>query len=273
MITLLKHEFLQTRAMIAIAVGASALLTLTGAAMAATGWPGIAPLGYALALMSTIALVPAVQILLAVRYWQTSYGRVGYLTQTLPLKGTTIYWAKMIWAWVVSLATTVIAVAVALPLADLVARATGEPVRIMASLRDAWAGLSEISPGWVVPAAVAMIVLTILMPPTQYFFAVSLGSQAPLNRLGVGGPILIWVAVYVAVQIITFVSFAAVPLAIGSDGDQLALVEFHLFSEMTAGDTGPADVMPVGFVPALVLSTLACLVWSLRSWKRKVSLV
>ncbi|WP_402469520.1 hypothetical protein [Isoptericola aurantiacus] len=273
MITLLKHELVQTRAMLGLVAGASALLTLTGAALAATGWPVLAPLGTVVALMSTVGLVPVTQVLLAVHYWQSSYGRVGYLTQTLPLRGTTIFWAKMLWAWAVSIVMTGIAVAVALPVGELVARATGRSLRVLETLREGWATLADIGPAWVAPAAIAVVVGLILTWPTQYFFAASVGSQAPLNRLGAGGPIIVWVAVYVAVQVITLASFAAVPVAVGLDGGQLALVPFDLLSEMTAGGTGPSDVMPVGFLPGLLLTTLVCLGWTVHSWKRRVSLV
>ncbi|MEG3613950.1 hypothetical protein [Isoptericola haloaureus] len=65
-------------------------------------------------------------------------------------------------------------------------------------------------------------------------------SGACVTRLGVGGPILVWVGLYIAGQILTFASLVAVP---------------------------------VGFVPALLLLGAVCLGWTLHSWKRKVSLV
>lgn len=42
---------------------------------------------------------------------------------------------------------------------------------------------------------------------------------------------------------------------------------------MTVGVNASADVMPVGFFPALLLVTVVCLGWSVRSWNRRVSLV
>lgn len=273
MITLLKHEFLQTRAMLGIVVGISAVITLAGALLAATRWPVIAVLGESVALMSTFLLVPLAQVLLAAQFWRSGFGRGGYLTQTLPQKGTTIYWAKLLWAWLVSLIGVVVALAIALPAGALIMRGTGQEQPILASLREGWSTLAELAPGWGVPAALATVAALVLVWPTQYFFAASVGSQAPLNRLGVGGPILVWVATYVVVQVITFVSFATVPVAVGFSGDRLTLETFDLFAEMSAGSTGPADVMPIGFLPALLLTAVACVVWSLHSWKRRVSLV
>ncbi len=272
MMTLLKHEFIQTRGMLALTAGAALLVTLAGSLLAATGWPAISQIGIAVAVMAVLGLVPIAQILLVVRYWQSSYGRSGYLTQTLPVNGSRIYWAKMTWAWLVSLVGTVLSIGMGLAASPLITLSTGEPLTVITSLREGWEQLTQVTPAWGVVAAVVTFAVMILIWPTQYFFAASIGSQAPMNRWGIGGPVVIYFAVYIAVQIVTFASFVALPLAIGMDGERLRLVRFDLFAEMAA-DSSSAEVMPIGFVPALVLTTAVCLVWSVRSWKRRVSLV
>lgn len=274
MIMLLKHEFLRTRNMLALVAGVAVLVALAGTLLAATGWPGLTPLGLAAGVAAVVGLVPATQLALAVAYWRSSYGRTGYLTQTLPVKSSTIYWAKMLWAWLVSLVGAAISLGIALAASPLVARGAGaEPGSVLSSLREGWAALYDVAGAGGVAAAIAALVLLILVWPTQYFFAASIGSQAPLNRMGVGGPVVVWLGLYVATQVLTFASFAAVPLAVGMDGGRLALVRFNLFEEMTVGVNASADVMPVGFFPALLLVTVVCLGWSVRSWNRRVSLV
>ncbi|WP_277211320.1 hypothetical protein [Isoptericola croceus] len=272
MITLLKHELLRTRAMLALVGGVAVLVAVVGALFAATGWPALAPFGLVLAMGAIFAVVPAAQILLAVVYWQSSYGRMGYLTQTLPVRGSSIYWAKIVWAWLVSLAGAALSVGLVLAVSPLLARGVAvERGDLFRPLREGWALLTEMAPAWAVVAMVVLLVALVLIWPAQYFFAASIGSEAPLNRLGVGGPILVWLGVYFVTQVLTFVSFAAVPLAVGVEGDQLGIVRFDLFAEMVAGSS--ADVMPIGFLPALLLSTLVCLGWTARSWNRRVSLV
>jgi hypothetical protein len=271
MIRLLKHEFVRTWPMLGLAGGVAVLVALAGALLGATGWPVLATFGTVLTVMAAFALVPVVQILLAVQYWQSSYGRTGYLTQTLPLKGATIYWAKMLWAWLVSIVGTAVSVGIGLGASRLTALGDAGPLVVEVSLREAWNQLQEVAPGWGTVALVAAFLMMILIWPTQYFFAASIGSQAPMNRLGAGGPVLVWLGLYVVVQVLTFVSFAAVPLAVGMQDGTLAFVRFDVFAEMAAG-TSP-QVMPVGFVPALLLVAGACLVWTVHSWKRRVSLV
>ena len=90
MIMLLKHEFLRTKGMLAVVAGAAFLLALAGTLLAATGVPVLASVGLVVALAAVLGLVPAAQLALAVAYWRSSYGRTGYLTQTLPVRGSTV---------------------------------------------------------------------------------------------------------------------------------------------------------------------------------------
>jgi hypothetical protein len=272
MILLLKHELLRTRAMLGIVAGAAVLVAAAGALFAATGWPVLAPLGTLLVVGAVFGLVPAAQIVLAVAYWRSGYGREGYLTQTLPVRGSAIYWSKTLWAWLVSLVGVALGVGMALAVSPLLARGAGTAwADVLRGLRQSWGMLTEMAPGWAVVAVALALVALVLIWPVQYFFAASIGSQAPLNRLGVGGPVLVWLGVYFVTQVVTFASFAAVPLAVGVDGGRLSVVRFDLFAEMVAGS--PADVMPIGFLPALLLVALLCIGWTVRSWNRRVSLV
>lgn len=274
MFTLLKHEFLRTRDMLALVAGVAVLLALAGTLLVATGVPILASVGLVAGLAVVFGLVPAAQLMLTVTYWRSSYGRTGYLTQTLPLRGSTIYWSKLLWAWLVSLVAAALSVGMVLAAAPVVSGATGgQTDALFTTLRQGWAQLGELAPGWGVPSALAAFVVMILIWPTQYFFAASIGSQSPLNRLGIGGPVLVWLGLYLAVQVITFASFAVVPLAIGMDGDRLGVVPFNLFAEIAAGTSNTAEVMPVGFLPGLLAVSAVCIAWSVRSWNRRVSLV
>ena len=100
---LLKHEWLRTRSLLGSIGAVAVLLVAAGTALTATGWPGISLVGMLMVMAPLAALVPATQIALAVHYWQSSYSRTGYFTQSLPLSGVTIYAAKLAWALLVSL--------------------------------------------------------------------------------------------------------------------------------------------------------------------------
>lgn len=273
MITLLKHEYVRTRAMLVVVTGVAVLLALAGALLGLTGLPVLSTFGTVVVVVVAFALVPVAQILLAVHYWQSSYGRTGYLTQTLPVPGSTIYWAKMLWAWLVSIVGLVVSVGIGVAGTSLAAAGDGGELQVQLSLREGWQTLLEVAPGWRAAALVAAFVALILAYPTQYFFAASIGSQAPMNRLGAGGPVLVWLGLYLVSQVLVFVSFVAVPVAVGMEDGRLTFVRFDVLAEMTAGAGTSPDVMPVGFVPALMLVAVACLVATVHSWRRKVSLV
>lgn len=273
MTTLLKHEFLRTRGLLGLVGGIAVLVGASGILLALTGWPLLSTLGVLVVLVVTFGLVPAVQIVLTVDFWRSSFGRTGYLTHTLPRRGGTIFWAKLVWAWLASLAAAAVAVGLFLLALPAATRGMGGSVGdAYASLRDAWVGFTEIAPTWAVVAAVLSTLAMILIWPVQYYFAASVGSQAPMNRLGVGGPVLVGLGIYVATQVLVFLSFAAVPLAVGMEGGRLGLVPFDLFAEMAKGNDS-ADVMPIGFLPALLVVSVVATAWSVRSWNRRVSLL
>lgn len=105
--TLIKHELIRTKAMLLVIAAAATLSAVFGSLIAATQWPLFAQLGAVLAFIATAGLVPVIQLALAVDYWKTGYRRIGYFTQTLPVKSSTIFWAKLAWACLVSIVSAV----------------------------------------------------------------------------------------------------------------------------------------------------------------------
>lgn len=274
MTTLLTHEWLRTRSLLLTVAGLAALVAAAGALLAATGWAVLAGIGAVVAVGAAICLVPAVQVALAVDYWRSSYGRVGYYTQTLPLRGATIYRAKLLWAWAASVAAVVATGALLAATWPAVARGTGMPERNpFVLVADTWAAATGAAGTGPVLLLLAVALALVLVWPVQYFFAASFGSETPRNRLGAGGPVVTWVVLYLVVQLVTVVGLFAVPYAVGPVGaDGLGVVPFHAWRELRAG-TGSQDVFPLGVVPPLLLVGVACAWRTVRSWDRKVSLV
>lgn len=271
--TLLKHEWLRTRSMLAAIAGVALVLSVLGSALSATRWPLISTIGAYAVIVTTAALVPAVQLALAADYWRSSYGRTGYFTQTLPLRGPTIFRAKLLWAFIASLGALVgVAVLAALAFPGT-ARGLGHAeLNPFVAFGDFWSSLMETAPLWqVIVGLVLSLTLGVFLWPVQYYCAVSLGSEEPRNRLGAGGPILVWLVLYVLTQLITLAGLLLVPLGIGATGDDLGIVSYAPLSELTSGN--PEDVMPLGIIPALALIGASCLWLTVRSWRSRVSLV
>src|SRR5699024_4791778 len=106
--TLLKHEWLRTRGPLATLFGLIALVGVLGSLLGASGWPLSSALGLAAGMLAAVVAVPAVQLALAADYWRSGYGRTGYFTHSIPVRGARIFRAKLAWTMLASLAAIVL---------------------------------------------------------------------------------------------------------------------------------------------------------------------
>ena len=269
--TLLKHEWLRTRGMLGSILGIFALLILLGAMLAMTGWVMLATLGLVIAIVAVLLLVPAAQLALAVDYWRVSYGRIGYFTQTLPTPGGTIFRAKFVWAMVASLGGLVATLILALFTWWAASVQFGVPSPTSGVIGDTWATVTDVAPGWAIAGGLLLLVASYLIWPVYYYFSASVGSEQRFSGLGVGGPIVVFVLMYIAVQVLSFVGLLAVPIGLEIDESSMAFVQFNVLGEMAAG-SGSSDVMPLGYLVPMALVAVYCLWRTAHSWNHKVAL-
>ena len=267
--TLLKHEFIRTRGMLATITGIAALTVAVGTAMTATSWPVIAEFGTVLAFLIIAVLVPANQLGLAFDFWNSSFRRTGYFTQTLPVKGGTIYTAKAVWGGVVTLAVIVLD----LLLIALFWLAFGPAMGLGRNFFAVAAEAMEALPAGIIAGALAFFVVSFLGWLAQLYFAATLGSGARLGRLGFGGPVIVYLIMYVAGQILTMLGMVLIPLglAVGINGGGTGLTTFS-FIELASGGSPSQDVIPLGFVPPLLVIFVVSVWWSIRNWNRRIAL-
>src|SRR5699024_11253757 len=76
MITLLKHEVLRTYDKLVLIAGVAVLLSLTGALLAATGWPLLAEVGLVVGVVAVVGLVRVSPLMLTADYWGIGYVRM-----------------------------------------------------------------------------------------------------------------------------------------------------------------------------------------------------
>lgn len=271
--TLMKHEWLRTRGLLGTIGAIVLVLVAAGTALTATGWPGISLIGMLMVVVPLVALVPAAQIALTIHYRQSSYSRTGYFTQSLPVRGPTIYAAKLLWALLISFAGLLASVGLLLAAWPVLAGQLGAERNPFSIIQQMWSSGAAVASTPLLLAGIVLFVGMILVWPIQYFFAASVGSETPLNRLGLGGPVVVFLGLYLASQVLTFLGIAALPWGIGMTDGQLGVVQWSVFAEMAAGSASTNDIMPIGFVPVILLVTLACLMRTVHSWRSKVSLV
>lgn len=271
--TLVKHEWLRTRGLLGTLGAIVLVLVAAGTALTATGWPGISLIGMLMVLIPLGALIPALQIGLTIHYWQSSYSRTGYFTQSLPVRGSTIYAAKMLWALLISLAGLLVSVLLLIAAWPVIAGQMGTDRNPFAVIQQMWSTGAAVTSTPLLLAGIMLFVGMILVWPIQYFFAASVGSETPLNRLGLGGPVIVFLGLYLALQILTFLGMAAFPWGIAMVDGQLGVERWSMFTEMAAGTASRDDIMPIGFLPVILLVTLVCLLRTVHSWRSRVSLV
>ena len=84
---------------------------------------------------------------------------------------------------------------------------------------------------------------------------------------------VVLLGLYLATQLLIFLGMAAFPWGIAMADGQLGVEHWSVFTEMAAGSASRDDIMPIGFVPMILLITLVCLLRTIHSWRRKISLV
>lgn len=271
----LKHEWLRTRALLGTIIAAAPLLGGLGTLLTATGWPIISLFGITLAMIAIGGLIPALHLALAFAYWQSSYGKTGYFTQSLPIRGATIYSVKLLWASIVTILGLVVSLGLGLLFWPVLADQVGAERNPFTVLRSLFNLLSEFGSPLTLVLAGLLLLAFVLIWPIHYFFAASIGSETPLNRLGFGGPVLVFVGLYLATQVGSFVGLFAIPWGLTMTDGSFELVPFHLINEMDigVGVSNTTETMPIGMLPVIIVITLVCW-WRTRvSWNRKISLI
>lgn len=268
--TLFKYEIRGTRNLTGLTFAVCTLITGVGALLAVIGWPVIGQLGTGLAFLGPIGLLYAVQIGLVIWYYRSSYGRSGYLTQSIPVKGSTIFWVKLVYAGLVSVGallwSCVLAFVAWLGTATGNGRSALEPFE---ALGRVWPQIGAMVPAWMWLALVVFTLFSQLTAFAPYFFAVSVGSEARFARLGLGGPVLVWFIAYTVIQLIVMAAFF-LPVGIGLVDGRLGFTVSNFVGDLARG-VEPQS-MPFGYLPVMIAVMIGLMWRTAVSWNKRVSL-
>ena len=100
--TLIRYEWLRTWRWLAVLVGGAALFVGAGA-LGGTLFP--APLNGVLGgagMLVACGFPMVLPLLLGVDYYRSTFSRTGYFTVAIPARGATIFWVKIVYAWVIT---------------------------------------------------------------------------------------------------------------------------------------------------------------------------
>ena len=270
--TLLKHEWMRTRGLVGAVAAAATLAVAVGTGLAFTELPVLSQLGSALALVVLVALLPLAQIALAFDFWRSSFRRTGYFTHSLPIRGGTIFWTKLLWGAIVTVGLLVLNVL----LVALFWAAFGPVLDLSRNFFADISTVFELMPASFTTAMSLMVVLSGFGWLAQLYFAATLGSGRALGRFGIGGPVIVYVAMYMITQVAMFAGILLIPFGLefapGTGGASIDynLVNYNVLSDMLSAT--PSQTMPLGFLPVLLVVLLVSVGWSTRIWNRKVAL-
>lgn len=273
---LVHHEFLTTRKALGTITGWLLLVGVVSLVPVAIPVPYVNNVGFLLAIVSFAGIAPVLLAYLIYNYWQTMYGRRGYFTMTLPVRGRVIYWAKALYALIVAAlgaVATVIGAWLLTVAMDLGARI---------SLGTMWSRLWHNVLGSFGDAAWP-ILLIVLVQVVAYIFAIpammSVSAQARFNHLGVGAPIIGGVLLYLTVQLTSLLAMMFFPLGIVLVGpDSGSIVAQGMWAQVVelAQNPGPHSDMPhilgLGMLVSAAIVTVTVVWWGIRSIEQRTSL-
>lgn len=276
--TLFAQDVRATRATVLGSIGIALLVAVVSLTATALRIPVLGPVGLTIGVIVTAVIIPFVLGLLVEYYWRTMYGREGYFTMSLPVRGRTLFAAKVLYgvcATLVALIATGISlllVAVAIPLSqrqgpfDLI-RATYEQLR--QSIEVAGIGM----PLFIVFALLVQLVFLVIAGAAL----MSIGARSRFNHLGFGAPVLGAILTYLVMQVLALAAMLFVPFGIRISGpDAGSFVAEGMFSEfvraLSTGGGEQPGVVGVGVVFVGIAATVF-FAWSgARSVERHTSL-
>lgn len=270
--SLFRHEYLRTRGSLTTLFVACAALVSAGALFMTTPVPILEAGGMILCVITGFIFLPAVTLGLAIDYWRSAYGRGGYLTQSVPVSGSTVYGVRLAYGAAALLVAMFANVLLAAP--PVLVTAVKEAPEGVGAIEFIRQGLAATEPP-MTPVLAAMGAAFIFVSAFGYlvlsYFAASYGSEERLGRLGVAGPIIVWLVVYVLVQVACVIGIALIPLGADYIDGAFTFISRDWFTVLLNNDQQVSGA-PLGFVPVLVAAALLQIWRTAHSWNHKVSL-
>ncbi|MBO9625933.1 MAG: hypothetical protein J7484_06125 [Microbacterium sp.] len=272
---LIAQDFRATRKSLFAVVGITLLVTAVSLTLTALRVPVIGGIGLVVGIIAALALTLIVLGLLIENYWRTMYGREGYFTMTIPVRGRTLFLAKVLYGLVIAVAGAALS-AIGL-IGAAIAFALSQGLEPFDFLRT---GLGMVEP-WMAWFAAAALLLQIVYLVVVGAGVMSIGAQARYNHLGFGAPLLGAVIVYLVMQVITFAAVMVVPFGVvlvGPDAGTLVprgmLDAFiaALGDDPATSNGQPPSVLGLGFVFTSVALIAVMAWWGARSVERRTSL-
>ena len=273
---LLKQELIATWKGLATLIGAVFAVVVVASAMMALPVPVVSQVLLIFGVIATIVLIPAAQLFLAYCYWTSMYGRRGYFTMVIPVRGRTIFWIKVLYAELVTVAAGLLTVVSAAIL--LLGWGVGQRLTIAETFEAPYQVLfsdPEVSQA-VLWFSLGAMVLQFVVVVIEAAALMSIGARSNFNHLGIGAPLIGGVILYFANQIIQLAAILLIPVGIVLYGPEAGQIVprgmWSGFVEAVQTGAPTVDVLGLGFIPVAILIAGVLAWFGARSVDRHTSL-
>lgn len=268
--SLFAQEIRATRKTLLVTVGVLLLIAAVALTLVALRVPVLGTLGLGFGIVVVVLITPIVLGLLAENYWRTMYGREGYFTMTIAVRGRTLFFTKVVYGLIVSLlALAVTAIGL---LGAAAALALSQHLDPAVFIGD---GLGMIEP-WMAWLGVLAMILQLAYLVVAGAAIMTIGAEGRFNHLGFGAPVIGAVLLYLVMQVVTFIGILLIPFGIRMTGpDAGQLVPRGMLGDVLAAIADPVaqpDVLGLGFVVTTIVVMALLAWWGARSAERRTSL-
>ena len=285
---LVKHEFRATARIIPFVYLVTIFLAVVHIITTRFNLGVVSKISLVLMVIMCVVQVAVTFILLIWRYYKNNYSSEAYLTHTLPVHPSLLLWSKYLVAFIWSLLSILVGIAVvaAIVLTDLVKTADklGAVSQGYRTILMETGMTNHQTALWLI--IIGLVVVTISLALAEMYFAITVGSLSKMHSLGIGGPILIYFAEYTALQIINIIVVLFIPLGVristAADGSLTGakMVFQNMYSNLTsitqtgalAAGQGEDLIIGIGQYILLPLIAIGLLFWTARIITRRTSL-
>ncbi|MGB4610159.1 MAG: hypothetical protein WBH77_06000 [Saccharofermentanales bacterium] len=244
--------------------------------VSATRIPGVIQFVNSLSMIGFLLSGIASIIFIIIYDYQNQQGKRSYFFRSIPAKESAIFGSRAAYYCTYYFITVLLFV---IGLAVFIISDTA--INMMLPFNVAFSIIKDfVLRSKVIGLIIFFVVYTGIELIISMMFAITIGSQAGLKRLGIGGPVLVYFLHYIALQIITLISMLYIPISIRLPDNfetdfQFKIVFENMFSEINKLFSTPSNqitLIGIGFIFTTFITWIIMSVWIYNSSKNRISL-
>jgi hypothetical protein len=266
---LLKYEFKDTARIIPILYLCVAVIAAIAFVAKQTKVALFSTTSIVFLVIAGVALTIVTAILLIIRFYKSLYSNEGYLMFTIPVKPHMLLTAKSKVAVIWLTFSTIICFAIVF----LTLHLTG--AFSSSEFNEFWSVMKQHNFDMLLTLFIPLSFLSVVWFVCQVFFAITLSNLSVFHKMGVGAAILIYIVMYILLQIIGSIFAFLVPcsLMIGSSGVSLKFINMiGYLKDSYAGKLINDVPIGLGNYIFVIIMTFVLFYINGRLMNRKVSL-